>query len=48
VIPPGQVRTVDLWLSTWVELPNLDGGNQTTLRVTAYFETELGRFRRVY
>lgn len=48
VIPSEQVRTVDVWLSTWVELPNLDAGTRSTLRVTAYFQSELGRFRRVY
>lgn len=48
VIPSEQVRTVDVWLTTWVELPNLDAGTRSTLRVTAYFDSELGRFRRVY
>lgn len=48
VILSEQVRTVDVWLATWVELPNLDAGTRSTLRVTAYFQSELGRFRRVY
>lgn len=48
VIPPNGVRTVEVWISAWVELPNLDAGTQTTIRATAYFDSELGRFRRVF
>jgi len=47
-IPGKAVRTVDLWITGWMELPNLDSGTQMTVRGVAYFESTFGGFRRVF
>lgn len=47
-IGPSQMRTVDIHIVAWVELPNLDSSSRTIIRATAHFDSDLGGFRRTY
>ena len=44
-IPPRNVKTVDIWIRAWVELPNLDWGSRTMVRGEATFDSAYGGFR---
>ena len=46
VIPPNDVRTIDLWVQATVRNP--DSPIESDVRGTAVFESEYGRFRRVF
>lgn len=47
-IPPGQVRTVDMWVRAKAENVRMDPSNPVSVRGSAIFDSGVGSFRRVF